>query len=105
MDDSAFHPIDRATTTIAASSTTARGAILKQPTGRHQIRLLNNTGQLAYYRLTTVTGTATTADTPLLDGAIEVVTVENPDNSPITHVAVILGTGTGSFFVTTGAGL
>lgn len=101
----AFFPIDRATTTIAASSTSARGAIKRQPSGKHQVRLYNATGQTAFYRLCDVDDDATSADIPLPDGAIEVVTVENADALPITHVAVILGTGSGSFYVTTGHGI
>lgn len=101
----AFAPIDRATTTIAASTASARGAIAKQPTGRHQVRIANASGQLAYYRPCRSTEDATTADTPLPDGAVEVITVENSDASPITHVAVILGAGSGAVYITTGFGL
>ena len=101
----AFHPIDRATTTISASTTSARGAIAKQPSGRHQLRLTNATGQTAFYRLCDSDDDATTADIPLPDGAVEVVTVENAEKLPITHVAVILAAGSGSFYVSTGRGL
>jgi hypothetical protein len=101
----AFFPIDRATTTISASTSSARGAIAKQPSGKHQVRLYNGTGQVAFYRLCDLNDDATTADIPLADGAIEVVTVENADALPVTHVAVILSTGSGSFYVTTGHGI
>lgn len=100
-----FHPLDRATTTISASTSSARGAIARQPTGRHQVRLCNATGQTAFYRLCDSDDNATTADVPLPDGGVEVVTVGNADAAPITHVAVILATGSGSFYVTTGRGL
>jgi len=103
--EKAFHPIDRATTTISASTSSARGAIAKQPSGRHQVRLNNATGQRAFYRLCTVSDDATTADIPLEAGALEVVTVNNTDRAPITHVAVILSTGSGSFYVSTGHGI
>lgn len=101
-----FHPIDRATATISASTTSARAAIPKQPSGRHQVRIFNGTAEQAYYRICGVTDDATSADIPLPSGAIEVVTVQNADaDSAKSHVAVILAASTGSVFVTTGHGI
>jgi hypothetical protein len=100
-----FHPIDGATAVISGSTSSARAAITKQPTGAHQIRLANGSGQTAYYRVGDGTVAATTSDIMLPSAAVEVITVLNRDRSPETHVAVILAAGSGNVHVTTGHGL
>jgi hypothetical protein len=100
-----FHPVDDATTTIAASTASVRGAIKKRPTGEFQIRIHNAAAALAFYRIGDSTVVATNTDIPLPAGALEVVTVMDSDATPETHVAAILASGTGSIYITSGAGL
>ena len=100
-----FHPVDGATVVVSASTSSARAALAKQPTGAHQVRLANGSGQVAYYRIGDAAVAATTSDILLPNGAVEVITVLNPERSPETYVAVILAAGTGNVHVTTGYGL
>jgi len=100
-----FHPVDDATTTLAAGTTSVRAAIKKRPTGEFQIRIHNAAAALCFYRIGDDAVTATSTDVPLPSGAIEVVTLDNPDADPETHIAAILASGTGSVYVTTGGGL
>lgn len=104
--DRAFQPIDGSTVSINASTTSAVGAIAKQPTGSHQLRIANLTTAVAYYKVGTSSAVvATTADVPLPAGGVEVITVRNPMAAPETHVAVDLASGTGVVALTTGDGL
>lgn len=100
-----FSPVDDATTTISASTSTAAGAIKQQPSGKHQLRLYNATGQRAFYALGSSAVTAAITDVPIPDGVIEVITVENADAARLTHLAVILASGSGSFYISTGRGI
>jgi hypothetical protein len=101
----AFLPVDNATVTVSASTTTARGEIKKRPTGSYQLRLFNGLSDTVFYKLGDSTVEATSADVPLPAGAVEVITVKNSDNDPDTHVAVIAASGTGSVYASTGNGL
>jgi hypothetical protein len=100
-----FHPIDDATVTVSVTSSTARGAIKKAPSGKFALRLHNALSEAVFYALGDATVEATTSDVPLPSGAVEVVTVENADRNPITHVAFISASGTGSAYASTGYGL
>lgn len=100
-----FHPVDNATAAISASTTTASAEVKKRPDGAYQIRIHNAASALAFYRIGDSAVEAASSDVPLPAGAVEVVTVQNNDADPETHVAAILASGTGSVYVTTGAGL
>lgn len=100
-----FNPADNATVTISAGASSQSQAIKKRPTGKFQVRIHNAAATLCFYRFGDSTVTAANTDVPLPAGAVEVVTVENRDASAETHMAVILASGSGSVYVTTGAGL
>lgn len=106
MTERPFHPVDDATVTVAVSGTTARGAIKKAPTGAFQLRLHNALTEVIFYRPGDSSVTTTVAQgTPLPAGAVEVITIENSDALPVTHVAFISASGSGSAYASTGRGI
>ena len=100
-----FWPIDNATAKVSVSSTSARGAIKSVPTGKFQLRLHNALSEAVFYALGDSSVTAATTDVPLPAGAVEVITVQNSDKNPLTHVAFISASGTGSAYASTGYGI
>lgn len=101
-----FHPIDNATLTVSVTSSSSPQAMKKIPSGKFTARLHNALSEAVFYRFgdNQVVG-STTAGVPLPAGAVEVVTVENSDRNPITHVDIVSASGSGSVYVTTGFGL
>lgn len=101
-----WFPIDRATTQISASTTSASGAILRQPTGRHQLRIYNRAAATAHYRLVSAAaGVASITEDPGLPaGGIEVITVENAEGALRPYLAVVLEAGAGTVEISTGVG-
>lgn len=100
-----FQPIDESTVAISATTASGRAAILKQPTGKHQLRLANNSATAVRYRVGGSAVAATAASPVLPAGAVEVVSVQNSTNNPQGFVAAITDSGTATLEITTGAGL
>lgn len=100
-----FFPIDDATGSISGATSTASAAIKKQPSGKHQLRLYNAGSATVFYALGGSAVEAAVTDVPLPSGAIEVITVENADASPLTHVAAITASGTATLYLSTGRGI
>lgn len=98
---STFRPVG--TVTIAGTTTSANAALpVAAANGvRPQVRLGHAiAGTVAFVAFGGSTVAATTADTPLFAEYPDIFTV--PDNC--THLAVILSTGTGNVFATSGFG-
>lgn len=100
-----FTPVDDATASISATTSSARAAIRLQPTGAHQARLYNAGSATVFWAAGDGAVTAAATDVPLPSGAIEVVTILNASASPATHVAAITASGTATLYITTGQGL
>lgn len=101
-----FTPAIAGTSSIAVTTSTGlRAAIKQQPTGSHQLRLYNAGPSTVFWAFGDAAATASTSDIPLPSGAIEVITLSNPSNAPVTHVSAITASGTATFYLTTGQGL
>lgn len=101
-----FHWLEAATTKVSATTSSAAGALSKMPTGRVQIRAHNAGTTLAFIRKgTDSTVTALVSDMPLPAGAVEVLTLNNTEKSPITHMAAIYASGSGDVYFTVGTGI
>jgi len=100
-----FQPIKASTVAVAASTSSSSGAIARQPTGSHQLRIANIGASLGRYAVGDSTVVATAASPALPAGAVEVVTVRNNSNNPETHVAFLTDSGTTTMEITTGHGL
>lgn len=101
-----FAWLDGATLTLSATTTSSNGALLKVPTGEFQIRLCNEGSSTVFIRKGgDSTVVATTADLPVLSGGVEVLTINNHPDAPISYIAAITGTGTATLHITTGLGI
>lgn len=100
-----FTPVDDATASIAATTSSANAALKQQPTGGCQLRLYNAGASTVFWALGNAAVAAALTDIPLPSGAIEVVTLANGTSGPATHIAAITQTGTATLYATTGQGL
>lgn len=100
-----FTPTDDATASIAVTTASASAAIKRQPTGAHQIRLYNAGAATLFWAFGDAAVTASLTDVPLPPGAIEVITLANAANAPISHIAAITPSGSATLYATTGQGL
>jgi hypothetical protein len=108
-----FHWLEGATVSLSATSTSGNVALPKMPTGRVQIRVHNkgpNTAFIAKGTDSTIAATlpngAAPGAMPIPSGAVEVLTLNNTDKSPITHIAAICAsTETATLYFTVGAGI
>ena len=100
-----FTPVDDATASVAATTTSDRAALKQQPTGGHQLRLYNAGASTVFWAVGNSAVTAALTDIPLPSGAIEVVTLANGTSGAATHVAAITQAGTATLYATTGQGL
>ncbi|WP_300573575.1 hypothetical protein [Phenylobacterium sp.] len=100
-----FAPIDNANSSISATTSSAAAALKRVPTGRFQLRLANTGTAAAFLRWGTSAVTAAVTDYPIPAGAVEVVTIENTNASPITHVAAITASGAATIGLTIGHGI
>ena len=96
MDTLPFTP--GVTVTIAASTTTASGALTG--TGK-SVELYNPHTAIAYVKLGTSTVEAAVTDFPIPPTSRRVIT---RDPNTQTHIAVILGATTSNFYATVGEG-
>jgi len=92
------------TLTVAASAVTANGQLVtnvaNSPQNRRDVLLYNPpTNSLAFFKFGDSTVTATTSDTPLPPGAYAIFHAADA-----TYIAVILASGTGSIYATSGFG-
>jgi len=93
-----FAPRDGGTTVIAASTTSAHGALVS---GCHSLRIHNASSGIAFVKTAQAsTLTATTADFPVGAGDTAIMNLK----SNHSRVAVILSSGAGNVYVTPGAG-
>ena len=99
-----FTPLDDATASIPATTTSARAAIARQPMGAHQLRLYNGGTATVFWAAGDGTVTAAATDIPLPAGAIEVVTLSNGGAAGASHIAAVTASGTASLYLTTGQG-
>ena len=100
-----FTPIDDANVAISASTTSARAAIARQPSGKHQLRLVNASTTPVRYKVGGSGVTASAASPLLPAGAVEVITVSNSDANPQGYVAAVTDSGTATLEFCAGAGL
>lgn len=106
MSMNPFHWLEDATASITTANSSANVALKKMPTGRVQIRIYNAFTSPVFIRKgTDSTVAATATDLPIAPGATEVLTLNNNPSAPITHVAMISPTGSGTVYVTTGTGI
>lgn len=102
-----FAPKSGSTVNISATTTSGTAALgMDVAGGEFQCRIHNAGSATAFVAfVTSSSGTATAAaHMPLPSGAVEVVTITNPSNAPITHAAAITGTGTATVYFTPGQG-
>jgi hypothetical protein len=105
MSDS-FAPIQGATVSRAASSSSSNVAMPKCPAGAVQVRVYNSGTDLAFVAFgTDSTAAAATTDYPVPGGAIEVITLTNPASARITYAAAITASGTPTLYFTPGYGI
>jgi hypothetical protein len=101
-----FTPHKANTVNLTPTTSTSRVALNEQLVGTQAIggvRVLNNTGTIAFIKLGDSSVTATTNDTPLGSGAIELFGLNGGD----THCAAIIASGTasGAVYLTHGEGV
>lgn len=104
-----FHWLEDATVKIAATTAgTDRAALKKMPTGVVQIEVYNAGTVAVFIRKgtdATVTASSSNPDKPVAPGAQEVLTLNNTEKNPITHIAAVTASGTADVYITLGAGL
>lgn len=101
-----FHWLEDATVDISVSTSSNVGALLKMPIGKVQIRLANiGSSTVRFRKGTAVATTALVTDMAIPAGAVEVLTLNNTEKSPITHIAAITASGTSTLSITTGTGI
>lgn len=100
-----FCPIDNATASVSVTSSSAASLIKADPEGSFQLRLYNAGTATVFYAVGDEDVTAAVTDVPLPSGAIEVITVQNPQSSPVTHIAAITASSTATLYASTGFGI
>ena len=101
-----FHWLENATVSIAATTSSANVKLLRPPTGSFQLRVFNSgTTPIAIRKGVDNTVAALVTDMPIAPGATEVLTLNNSETAPITHIAAIALSGAGTIYFTTGAGI
>lgn len=101
----AFHWLEDATSTVTATTSSQAVAILRRPSGRFQIRIYNGHTVAIYIRKGTSIVVATATDMPIAPGSVEVLTINNADQSTITHIGVLAASTSGPISITTGDGI
>lgn len=101
MNVQPFSPALGGSITIAASTTSAQGTLSSVSSQFSVIRVVNATTGVAFIRFTSVQGeAATSADTAMLSGTVEVFTHTEGQ----LYVSVVLASGTGNVYVVAGEG-
>lgn len=101
-----FHPVPGSTVSISATNVTGSVALAGAPnTGKFQLRIYNAGAATIFFNRGNSSVTATTSNMPLPSGAVEVITIANPANDPVTHVAAITSSGTATVYFTVGWGI
>lgn len=101
-----FHPIADSTVSISASTSSSRVALQKTPsTGEFHLRIHNAGAATIFFNRGGSTIDATTSNMPIPAGAVEVITINNAQKEPVTHVAAITASGTATVYFTVGWGL
>lgn len=100
-----FHPNFGQTQVVSATTTNQFVRFPDGlPQGEFQLRIYN-AGTDAVAIRPSATVAASTADLVVPSGAIEVITVNNPQNGPFTSVAVNALTSTATVYITPGHGI
>jgi|TARA_R110000868_G_scaffold392795_1_gene663575 FixJ family two-component response regulator len=86
-------------TAKVAGTTTSQSVALSAKD--YQVRVFNSAASIAFIRFTAGASTAVTTDMPIPPGAVEVFSL----NESQTHVSVILASGTGDVYFTSGVGI
>ncbi len=93
------------TTTVSVTNTTGT-TILKGPPNPSSVRLYNAGSALVFFRAGGSDVVATTGDTPLPAGAIEVFDLtSSAGRNGFTHIAAITPSSTATLYVTCGQGM
>lgn len=100
-----FCPIDDATASVSVTTSSANALIKADPEGAFQLRLYNAGTSTAFYAVGNSSVTAAVTDVPIPSGAVEVITVQNPQSAPVTHIAAITASGTATLYASTGFGI
>lgn len=101
-----FSPSPGGTITAAAGVTAAASMLGAMPrTGPFQVRIENPGSTEVCFKFGDSTVQAALTDHAIPGGAIEVLTVQNPQARPVTHVSVITASGSASPKFTVGIGL
>jgi FtsP/CotA-like multicopper oxidase with cupredoxin domain len=102
-----FHWLDGATVVANATTSSTDYPLLKVPTGRTQLRFYNAGAVPVFIRKGSggVAATATVTDLPIAPGSIEVLSVVNSPNAPITSIGTITASGSATLYITTGVGI
>lgn len=98
----AFAPIDDATASVLATTTTASAVLKRVPTGAYTLQLYNAGAVAVFYRLGGSAVEAAVTDIPLAAGATAIITANGTDKDPITHIAAITSSSTATLYATTG---
>ena len=100
-----FHPVVGSTVSISATTSSSATALSSVPVGRFHLRIFNAGSATVFITRGGSTVAATTSSYPVPSGAIEVITINNPDANPVTHVAAITASGTATVYFTVGWGI
>jgi hypothetical protein len=101
MDVQPFSPTLGGSITIAASTTSAQGTLSTVSAQFTTLRVVNATTGVAFIRFTsTQNEVATSADTAMLSGTVEVFSHAQGQ----LYVSVLLASGTGNVYVVAGEG-
>lgn len=101
-----FHPIPNSTVSISATTTSANVALQKVPSGKFHLRIHNaGPSTIFFNRGPDSTIAATTSNMPVPSGAVEVITINNTDASPVNYVAAITASSTATVYFTLGWGV
>lgn len=101
MSTRPFAPYAHGNTVKVSGSTTSAAGTLPSLNGSQDLRIYNASSAIAFVRWQNASGpTATTSDIPIPAGGVEVFEANGAQ-----YVAVILSTGTGDVYFTSGRGL
>lgn len=102
-----FNPTAGATVSLAVTDTTGSVLLGGQASAETQIqcRIVNAGTAVAFFRQGDADVEATTDDTPLMPGEIEVFTFNLPFGTDGLYIAAVTGADTTTLYFTTGAGV
>lgn len=102
-----FRPLPNGTISLSATTSSTPATLLAGAprTGRFQVRVMS-AGSTPFFLKFGASGvSAAVTETPFPAPCDEVLTVDNRDDSPVTHAAAITASGTATVYLTTGDGI